>query len=435
MAEWDLIPVLAQYLDPHLVYGLLEFIGNQDIYDPEEIFEHKVKILSKTLLVETMIGLYEKNNKPVPEELEKKLVEIGEKRAEYIHDLSDVLAFFGSLNELEEKQVQESIQEMRKTLPKEKLDKLLEFAKFTFNLGQYPEAVAFIKSYQLLINPDDTNHSQLWGLFISAFFAQDVKEASDMFMALKNYIDTTNFTPIQALQNRTWLIHWGLFIFFNMERGRETLVELFFDAKNSGQKQSQNNAYLNAIQTSCPHILRYLTAAVITHRQRRVYMRDLVKLIQQESYNYRDPITEFVECLYVNFDFDGAQQKLRDCEIVLRIDFFLTACIDEFIENARLFIFEIFCQIHECISIDMIADKLNMKIDEAERWMVKLIRDAHFDARIDSKHGHVIMGTQAVSQYHQLIEKTQSMRLRTEILTVNVEKTAHKKPIDRSMWN
>ena len=36
----------------------------------------------------------------------------------------------------------------------------------------------------------------------------------------------------------------------------------------------------------------------------------------QESYTYQDPITEFVECLYVHFDFDGAQQKLRECETV-----------------------------------------------------------------------------------------------------------------------
>eukprot|EP00961_Rhodomonas_salina_P198441 2677247-Rhodomonas_salina.2 len=28
----------------------------------------------------------------------------------------------------------------------------------------------------------------------------------------------------------------------------------------------------------------------------------------------RDPITEFVECLLVNFDFDSAQEKLRQCE-------------------------------------------------------------------------------------------------------------------------
>lgn len=36
----------------------------------------------------------------------------------------------------------------------------------------------------------------------------------------------------------------------------------------------------------------------------------------KESYTYKDPITEFVECLYVNFDFDSAQRKLRECESV-----------------------------------------------------------------------------------------------------------------------
>lgn len=74
--------------------------------------------------------------------------------------------------------------------------------------------------------------------------------------------------------------------------------------------------YLNAIQTTCPHILRYLTTAVITNKRRRTVLKDLVKVIQQESYTYKDPITEFLECLYVNFDFDGAQKKLRECETV-----------------------------------------------------------------------------------------------------------------------
>ena len=98
-------------------------------------------------------------------------------------------------------------------------------------------------------------------------------------------------------------------------------------------------------------MLRYLTTAVITNKRRRNVLKDLVKVIQQESYTYRDPITEFLECLYVNFDFDGAQQKLRECETVLANDFFLVACRDDFIENARLFIFETYCRIHNTISI------------------------------------------------------------------------------------
>ena len=232
---------------------------------------------------------------------------------------------------------------------------MFHLARLFYSRAGYNEAAAFIKSYQLLINPDDPNYiNTLWGVLACSIFSENWKEAQDNFFSLKSFIENSNMSPIQALQNRTWLIHWGLFIFFNIEHGRDFLVDLFFDAKNLNNKQSQNNAYLNAIHTSCPHILRYLTAAVITHRQRRHYMKELVRLIQQESYNYRDPITEFVECLYVNFDFDGAQKKLRACEIVLRIDFFLTACIDEFIESARLFIFEIFCQIHECISIKLV---------------------------------------------------------------------------------
>merc|ERR1719334_2176756 len=172
----------------------------------------------------------------------------------------------------------------------------------------------------------------------------------------------------------------------------------------------------------CPHILRYLTTAVITNKRRKQILKDLVKVIQQESYTYRDPITEFLECLYVNFEFNEAQTKLLECETVLVNDFFLVACLDDFIENARLFIFETFCRIHQCISISMLAEKLNMTPDEAERWIVNLIRNARLDAKIDSKLGHVVMGTKAISPYHQVIEKTKNLAFRSQMLAMNIEK-------------
>jgi hypothetical protein len=46
-------------------------------------------------------------------------------------------------------------------------------------------------------------------------------------------------------------------------------------------------------------------------------LKELIKVIQQEHYTYSDPITEFLECLYVNYDFEGAQEKLRECEEVM----------------------------------------------------------------------------------------------------------------------
>lgn len=193
--------------------------------------------------------------------------------------------------------------------------------------------------------------------------------------------------------------------------------------------------YLNAIQTMCPHVLRYLATAVIINKARRNALKDLIKVIQQESYTYRDPITEFLECLYVNFDFDGARMKLHECQKVILNDFFIVTCLNEFVENARLMIFETFCRIHQCITIGMLADKLNMKPNEAECWIVNLIRNARLDAKIDSKLGHVVMGTQPLSPYQQLVEKIDSLSVRSEALTGLVErKHKQKNPESLESW-
>jgi translation initiation factor 3 subunit E len=80
-------------------------------------------------------------------------------------------------------------------------------------------------------------------------------------------------------------------------------------------------------------------------------MKELVKIIEQESYEYRDPVTEFIEALFINFDFEGAQKKLKECEYVLSHDFFLVATEEDFMENARQFISETYCRIHQKINI------------------------------------------------------------------------------------
>ena len=144
-----------------------------------------------------------------------------------------------------------------------------------------------------------------------------------------------------------------------------------------------STAYLNTIQTSCPWILRYLTAAVITNRGRKNVVRELVKIINQESYAYQDPITLFLEALYVRFDFEEAQKHLKECEKVLENDFFLASCREDFVENARCFISEAYCRIHQRIDIRGLSERLNLNPEDGEKWIVNLIRDSRVDARID----------------------------------------------------
>merc|ERR1719187_415099 len=371
-------------------------------------------------------------DKEVPKELR-------DKRVAVVSELKSLQSAVVPITQiLEDKNVTEQIQNSRdgrqlfETLQKdhafkpEYLDVLYDFAKFQYECGNYSGAAEYLYFHRVLAPPTDKNFmNALWGKLASEILMQNWETALEDVNRIKEIIDSGGQVggmslggmgnPLQALQQRAWLIHWSLFVFFNHPKGRDNIIELFL-------YQPQ---YLNAIQTMCPHILRYLTTAVITNkdvRKRRQVLKDLVKVIQQESYTYKDPITEFVECLYVNFDFDSAQKKLRECESVLVNDFFLVACLEDFIENARLFIFETFCRIHQCISISMLAQKLNMSEEDAEKWVVNMIRNARLDAKIDSKQGHVVMGTQAAAVHQQVIDRTKGIMYRTHLVSTSIDK-------------
>lgn len=434
MAQFDLTYVLGQYLDRHLVFPLLEFLPGKEIYSEMELQQAKLDLLNKTNMIDYAIDIFEKihPNQPYPESLRERRAEVLLKLQNLTQDASVVLQI------LKDQQVMASMELMREPkalcnyLTKEynfqigMMDSMYKLAKFSYDCGNYSMASSYLYLYLLVMQPSDKNYlSVLWGKLASEILCQHWDTALEDLNKLRDFIDQNNFSsPLQLLQQRTWLIHWSLFVFFNHQKGRDLIIEMFLYKPH----------YLNAIQTMCPHILRYLATAVIISRSKRNILKDLVKVIQQESYTYKDPITEFIEHLYVNFDFEGARQKLFECQTVLHNDFFLIACRDEFVENARLMIFETFCRIHQCISIQMIAEKLNMKAEDAECWIVNLIRNARLDAKIDSKLGHVVMGTQPLSPYQQLLEKIDTLSVRSEALQAIIERKIKAKGTDSNRW-
>lgn len=167
----------------------------------------------------------------------------------------------------------------------------------------------------------------------------------------EEYIDRALFNnPLAQLQARTWLIHWALFPYFRHEPSRDAITELFFTP-----------AYINTIQMLCPWILRFLTAAVITNRNRtrnsnayQKQLKDLVRIVKQEGYEYHDPLTDFIKALYVDFDFEGAQKKLSEAEQLFENDFFLGQTKDLFVDSARHLISESYCKIHQRIDIKLV---------------------------------------------------------------------------------
>lgn len=71
-----------------------------------------------------------------------------------------------------------------------------------------------------------------------------------------------------------------------------------------------------------------------------------------------------------------------------------------------------------------------MKPEDAECWIVNLIRNARLDAKIDSKLGHVVMGTQPLSPYQQLLEKIDTLSVRSEALQAIIERKIKAKGTD-----
>ncbi|XP_065188592.1 eukaryotic translation initiation factor 3 subunit E-like [Sycon ciliatum] len=431
MAQYDLTSEVGKYLDRHLVFPLLEFLSAKEIYDEREMLQAKVELLSSTQMVDFAMDVYSQLHPDTnpPESMVDKRSKVVQRLKELQEATSHVVAVLADTETQhristirEQSQLVEMLEKEFNIKPDSFVD-LYELAKFRYECGNYQGSAEVLEIFRQLIPPTDENMlNTLWGKLASEILMQNwdvaLEEITKLAEHIDNHISVT--APLEVLQQRSWLIHWSLFVYFNHPKGCDGLIDLFL----------RNQSYLNAIQTMCPHILRYLTTAIITsHRSRpdgTAILKDLVKVIRQESYSYSDPITEFVEALYVSFDFDGAREKLVECEQVLEHDFFLVACQETFVENARLLIFEIFCRIHQCISIDKLAQKLNMTPERAEQWIVDLIRNAHLNAKIDSEKGHVVMAAPTPSVYEQVIEKTKGLSVRAQSVMQATEKKGYR---------
>lgn len=296
---------------------------------------------------------------------------------------------------------------------------LYDFGQFQFRCGNYGDAADSLYRFRVLSTDNEKVAAATWGKLASEILATSWESAVEELFKVKESIETKLFNnPRAQLDHRTMLVHWALFLLFNHEAAREPILDMFFSP-----------AYINTIQTSCPWVLRYLIAAVITGRGRvrnsssyQKQIKDIVRYVRQETYEYSDPVTQFVSALYIVHDFDAAQQALRSAEAVCRADFFLVACADQFVEAARHLICESYCKIFSRMNMRDLSAKLGLNPDDGEKWIVNLIRDTRLDAKIDSKEGTVLMNHPPNNVYQQVIEKTKGGFFRTQVLTAAISK-------------
>ncbi|KAG6743766.1 hypothetical protein POTOM_052467 [Populus tomentosa] len=432
MATYDLTPRIAPNLDRHLVFPLLEFLQESQLYPDEQILKAKIELLNKTNMVDYAMDIHKSlyRTEEVPQDMIDRRAEVVARLKaleEAAAPLVDFLQNASAMQELRaDKQYNLQMLHDRYQIGQEQIEALYQYAKFQFECGNYSGAADYLYQYRGLCNNSERSLSALWGKMAAEILMQNWDIALEELNRLKEIIDSKSFSsPLNQVQSRIWLMHWSLFIFFNNDNGRTQIIDLFNQDK-----------YLNAIQTNAPHLLRYLATAFIVNKRRRPQFKDFIKVIQQEQHSYKDPITEFLACVYVNYDFDEAQKKMKECEEVILNDPFLGKRLedgnfsnvllrDEFLENARLFIFETYCRIHQRIDIGVLAEKLNLNFEEAERWIVNLIRNSKLDAKIDSESGTVIMEPSHPNVYEQLIDHTKALSGRTSKSVSQILEHAH----------
>lgn len=405
--ENDLLPKLIPHLDRHLIFPLLEFLSGQEGDDSTntDITRTKYELLKQTNMTDYVASLWQEINDSddVPEEFLKKREEVLQRLSLFTEETSQIDELLSDdsvvSNLRSDKVANLKFLETNHGVTIEMVDMLYDYGRFQYSCGSYANAAHLLDQFRILSTDNDKATSATWGKLASDILTTQWDVVMEEVNKVKESIDTKLFNnPLAQLQHRTWLIHWSLFPFFNFEPARDQITELFFSP-----------AFINTIQTNCPWILRYLAAAVITNRSRtrntsqyQKQLKDLVRIVRQEGYEYHDPVTDFIKALYIDFDFEEAQKKLSEAEEVLKGDFFLNAAAEAFVEAARHLISESYCKIHQRIDIGDLSRRLGLEMEEGEKWIVNLIRDTRMDGKLDYKEGTVLMNHPANSVYQQV---------------------------------
>ncbi|RPD60987.1 eukaryotic translation initiation factor 3 subunit 6 [Lentinus tigrinus ALCF2SS1-7] len=442
MAEYDLTKTVIPYCDRHLVFPLLAHLAESDLFPVEQVQTAQYELAKETNMVDYAVSLFEQLHpeEEVPAEFadkREKAVSTNERLQQEAQAVLDVIEnpeVAQSLRQDKNQNLQFLRDHYNVTL--EQITALYNFGKFQYSYGNYSGAADYLYHFRVLSTDPDLTISAHWGKLACDILTGKWDVALEELNTLRDAIDartpsmpqfaaaSSNADPaLSQLHSRTWLLHWSLFVYFNHPQGRTLLLETFLSP-----------TYLNTIQTSCPWVLRYLaTAAVLSRKSAsgalssrvRHSIREIVKVIQMEEYQYQDPVTQFLKELYVEFDFEAAQKELGKAETVVANDFFLGEFREDFMDNARYLISEAYCRIHQRIDIGDLSERLNLSRDEGEKWIVNLIRETRMgaDAKIDLEKNVIEIHRPPLPIYQSVIEKTRGLAFRTQALGAAMSRT------------
>jgi translation initiation factor 3 subunit E len=395
------------------------------VYDLKTIAKTKVKTIANTNLIDFIEGEYE--NFPDDKEMQAEAAAmrpVWEARRQSIIELIDndpedvklVSAFFENNELMEELRNANTPITMdllaSRGLSAKAVEHYYRHAKFKYECGQYNDAEIMLSHYISIAQPQSPSLlGARWGRLACRILGAKWEQALADLTSVKEMVDSRSSSPVDQIRQRAWFLHWSLFVYINQRDGADSLSDLFWE-----------KPYLQTIQNLCPWLLRYYVAFVIlSPTRRRTMIKDVLNEVQAMSYLYSDPVTQFLDTLLNQFDFDEAQRKLEECHTLMKNDFFLQIFADSFVREARLLVCETYCSIHHRVSLQTLSTQLKLDVDDAERWFVEMVMNApNLEARIDSEAKEAIMIPSSRNTHEVVAEKTRDVTARSAVLANNL---------------
>ncbi|CAD6233348.1 unnamed protein product [Miscanthus lutarioriparius] len=99
MAEHDLTALMAAQLDRHLVFPLLEFLQERQLYSEPEFLEAKIHLLSGTNMVDYAMDIHKSldGTDDVPEDMVKRCAEVVSRLRSLEEAAAPLVAFLQNL--------------------------------------------------------------------------------------------------------------------------------------------------------------------------------------------------------------------------------------------------------------------------------------------------------------------------------------------------
>ncbi len=436
-SEYDLTHKISKFLDLHMMFPLIEWLSEQNIYDDKELLEAKYAYAQKTKMADFTVGVYKAlhNTTEVPKELAGRKAEVMselKKLRPAVKPLVIVLKNQDMVKKLKEEKKFNLEGLAKHSVTEDTLDAFFQVSRLYFDLGLYKNTTDSLSTYRQLAKLDsDKSFTALWGQLAAYILDKDTDQSLACVNVIREAIGNRNFVKdVNQLEQKTWLVHWALFPFFRSPNAAKLICEFFF-----------TGGYLDIVAINCPWILRYISWAVIMDNCQR-HLPTLVNVLKRDEAVYNDPLTGVLLSLFSKYDVESAQEKLRECEIAIRSDYFFfkvhgdvlegkgEELVKSFLTSSRKMILQLYCVVNQKIDLKELSSTLGMELDATEKWMVALIQSSGTDlenAKIDSNKKHVLMGLEFPSVYDQIVEKINSLSHNTYSLVANMGRVLQKR--------